>query len=237
MTTTKKELSLPGGAGFSLSSGSLMPSAWLFIRLVLGIEWLRAGWEKVGDAGWTAAPAGAAVEGFLRGAIAKSTDGDHPEVQNWFADLAADVFIPNAEILAYLVAYGEVLVGLALIAGFLTRVSILFGVALNLTFLLAGTTSSNPQMLVLGLALAALGSSAGVYGLDRWVLPWLQDKADTAIARGAVILTIIAAALVAGWFSWTVTDDITWLLAALIAVLALAALGVRKTGKTTENRR
>ena len=39
------------------------PVAWLFVRLVLAVEWVRGGWEKVGDPGWTASPVGAAVNG------------------------------------------------------------------------------------------------------------------------------------------------------------------------------
>ena len=141
-----------------------LPEAWLFARLVLGIEWMRASFEKIGDPGWTGAPVGGAVQGFLQGAVAKS-GGDHPEVQHWFQTLTDKVFLPNADILAYLVAYGELLVGIALIVGFLTRISVLFGVAMNLAFLFAGTTSTNPQMLVLGLAIASFGASAGILGV------------------------------------------------------------------------
>jgi len=223
MATTLNRIS-PGRFGsLSLSHETLMPAVWLFIRLVLGVEWVRAGWEKIGEAGWTAAPRGAAVEGFLRGAIEKSTAGEHPEVQHWYHTLAEDVFLPNADIFAYLVAYGELLVGIALIIGFLTRLSALFGVFMNLAFLMAGVSSTNPQMLLLGLALVAFGSAAGVYGVDRWVLPWLRAKVGTEIMKTAWRLVFAALLVAAAWLAWITTDDVEWFVAAAIAGLALIA--------------
>jgi hypothetical protein len=50
-----------------------VPAAWAAVRFVVGVEWLRASWHKLGDAGWTEAPRGAAIEGYRRGAIAKPT--------------------------------------------------------------------------------------------------------------------------------------------------------------------
>ncbi len=202
----------------------LLPAGWLFVRLVLGIEWLRAGWEKIGDPGWTDEPRGGAVEGFLRGAIAKSTEGEHPEVQHWFHNLADDFFLPNADVFAFLVAYGELLVGIALLAGFLTRLSVLFGAAMNLTFLFAGTTSTNAPMLILGIAMAALGAGAGTYGLDRWVLPWLERAARPRLVDAGASVAVAAAAGFAAWLAWIATDTSTWVAAMAVAVVVAAGL-------------
>jgi uncharacterized membrane protein YphA (DoxX/SURF4 family) len=131
-------------AGVRATLWRFEPGGWLFVRLVLAVEWVRGGWEKVGEAGWTASPVGAAVEGFLNGAIEKSTAGPHPEVPHWYHRLAEDIFLPNADLLAYLVAYGELVVGIALAVGLLTRLAALAGVAMNLAYLWAGTTSTNP---------------------------------------------------------------------------------------------
>ena len=35
----------------SLVPAGLFPAFWLFVRLILGWEWLRAGWDKLGDSG------------------------------------------------------------------------------------------------------------------------------------------------------------------------------------------
>lgn len=216
----------PSRTAATVDAAAVMPAAWLFVRLVLGVEWIRGGWEKIGDAGWTKAPVGGAVQGFLNGAIAKS-QGERPEVQGWFADLTRDVFLPNAEVLAYLVAYGEFLVGLALIIGLFTRLTALVGVTMNLVFLFAGTTSSNPQMLILGLGLAAFGTTAGVYGVDRWVLPLLRQKAGRRLLRAATIAVLVAIGLVGVWLAWIASDAETWLIALLVAALALFAFSQR----------
>ncbi len=44
-------------------------------------------------------------------------------VQEWYAIIVRDVFIPNAALFSYLMAFGELLVGIALILGIFTRFS------------------------------------------------------------------------------------------------------------------
>jgi thiosulfate dehydrogenase [quinone] large subunit len=156
---------------------------WLIARLWLGYEWLMAGIEKVwgeGSAVWVGPKAGTAVTGFLNGAIAKSplapgfdpATNAHPAVQEWYATLAQNYFLPNATLFSYLVAYGEVLVGIALILGIFTHFSALMGVLMNLAYLFAGTTSTNPQLLVVGMLVVLVGGVAvGYYGLDRFLRP------------------------------------------------------------------
>jgi thiosulfate dehydrogenase (quinone) large subunit len=155
---------------------------WLVVRLWLGYEWITAGIEKVfgdGSAAWVGPKAGTAIMGFLKGAIAKSAlapgfdaTNAHPAVQTWYATLIQNVFIPNATAFSYLVAYGELLVGIALIIGIFTHFAALMGAIMNLAYLLAGTTSTNPQMLVVGLViLLAGGIAVGYYGLDFFARP------------------------------------------------------------------
>lgn len=55
---------------------------WLILRLYLGYSWLTAGWGKVGAEGWTGPNAGAAIEGYMRGALARAEEGD---VAGWYA--------------------------------------------------------------------------------------------------------------------------------------------------------
>jgi thiosulfate dehydrogenase [quinone] large subunit len=155
---------------------------WLVVRLWLGYEWVTAGFEKVfgaGSAAWVGPKAGTAITGFLKGAIAKSAlapDFDptnaHPAVQTWYAYLVRDVFLPNATAFSYVVAYGEILVGVALILGIFTHFAALMGAIMNLSYLFAGTTSTNPQMLVIGLVILLAGGVAiGYYGLDFFARP------------------------------------------------------------------
>jgi len=149
-----------------------MAPFWTVVRVYLGWLWLSAGWHKVTDPRWVGSDAGAAVSGFLRGAISKST-GDAPSVSGWYAWIVENVFLPAAPLFSFLVAFGETLIGIALIVGFLTGLMAFLGGLLNVSFLLAGTLSTNPVMFMLATWLVLAWRIAGYYGLDYWVLPRL----------------------------------------------------------------
>lgn len=157
---------------------------WLLLRLYVGYEWLSAGWGKVTNpAGvWVGEKAGVAVTGFLNGALAK-TGGDHPEVAGWYGWFVENLALPNAVAFSYLVAYGELLVGIALVLGLLTGVAAFFGGFLNANFLLAGTLSSNPLLFILATWLVLGWRVAGWWGLDRWILPrfGVMEQPDTVL--------------------------------------------------------
>lgn len=143
---------------------------WLVLRLYLGYSWFMAGIGKVTSDAWTGENAGAAVRGYMEGALARVNDGD---VAGWYAWFLETVVIPNAVPFSYLVAWGEILVGLGLIVGLLTGIAAFFGAVMNMSFLLAGTVSSNPVMLIIAILLSMAWKVAGWYGLDRWALPRL----------------------------------------------------------------
>lgn len=147
---------------------------WTVVRVWVGWQWLTSGWEKIagpGSAVWVGNKAGAAVGGFLKGALAKTT-GAHPDVQNWYAWFVQHVAMPNAKVFSYLVAYGEVLVGLGLILGLLTLPALIAGALLNLNYLLAGTVSINPVLLTLEAIMLIVGPSVWYYGVDHFFYPW-----------------------------------------------------------------
>ncbi|CAM3963298.1 DoxX family protein [Deinococcus frigens] len=145
---------------------------WLLLRLYVGYEWLSAGWGKITHpAGvWVGEKAGTAVTGFLNGALAK-TGGDHQDVAGWYGWFVENLALPNAAAFSYMVAYGELLVGVALILGLFTGIAAFFGGFLNANFLLAGTLSSNPLLFILATWLVLGWRVAGWWGLDRWILP------------------------------------------------------------------
>lgn len=146
---------------------------WTILRIWLGYEWISAGIEKISNPAWVGSKAGVAVTGFLKGALAKAT-GDHPLVQGWYANFIQSFALPNAKIFSYLVAYGEVLVGISLILGVLTIVGLLAGAFMNLNYMLAGTTSTNPNLYTAAILLMAAGTNAYLFGLDRIILPKLS---------------------------------------------------------------
>ena len=139
------------------------------LRVWLGFQWLQAGLGKLEDPRWVGPEAGTAVRGFFAGAIAKAT-GDHPAVQPWYAWFLKNVAQPNAVVFSYLVPVGETLVGLALILGVATTAAAVAGAFMNLNFMLAGTTSTNPILFTAAMVLLFAGSKSWYYGLDRYLL-------------------------------------------------------------------
>lgn len=131
-----------------------------------------AGWEKLGSTAWFGADAGAALTGFVNGAVTK-TGGLHPDVTGWYASFLQGVVLPNVWLWSHLVTLGELAVGLGLIVGLFTGVAAFFGGFMNLNFLLAGTVSTNPILFVLSLGLVLARRAAGRFGLDHY-LPTLR---------------------------------------------------------------
>jgi thiosulfate dehydrogenase [quinone] large subunit len=156
---------------------------WLLVRVYVGYEWISAGWAKMtgysifgevqkGGAWIFSGHDGAGIKGFVTGALAQAS-GPHPAVQGWYAWFLQNVVLPNAAVFAYMVTFGEVLIGLGLIFGALTGIAAFFGVVMNLNFLLAGAVSVNPILGTLALLLVLAWRIAGYYGVDRYLLPLL----------------------------------------------------------------
>lgn len=148
---------------------------WAIVRVWLGWTWLTSGWGKLFNPAWM--ETGAALRGFLSNALSGTAirydwyrsflqflvDGGH---YTWFAKF---------------VVIGELLVGLGLILGAFTGIAAFFGAVMNMSFMLAGTTSSNPVMFTVAILIMAAWKVAGWYGLDRWLLvevgtPWQPGR-------------------------------------------------------------
>lgn len=137
------------------------------IRVYLGYLWITAGWGKITN--------DFDASGFLQGAIQKAS-GEHPAVQGWWAAFLEGFALPNVELFNILVAWGELLVGIGLILGCLTTFSALMGAVMNFAFMFSGTTSTNPQMVLLTIFILVAGYNAGKWGLDRYVIPFIRVK-------------------------------------------------------------
>lgn len=166
---------------------------WLILRLYLGWQWTSAGWGKVINPAWTGDKAGAAITGFVNGALAK-TGGEHPDVQAWYAWFLQDMVLPYAAFWSHVIVWGELLVGIALILGIFTGLAAFFGSFMNANYLLAGTVSTNPTLFAIATLLVLAWKTAGWWGCDRWLLPMLgtpwrpgaifyhdDDKSDDAV--------------------------------------------------------
>jgi thiosulfate dehydrogenase (quinone) large subunit len=153
---------------------------WLIIRLYTGYEWLTAGWEKVTSPAWVGPQAGTALTGFINGAI-KQTAGAHPNVQAWYAAFLQNIVLPAAPVWSWIVSFGELLVGIALILGLFTGIAAFFGGFMNVNYLMAGAVSTNPFLFVSATWLVLAWKTAGWLGLDHWILPavgtpWRRGK-------------------------------------------------------------
>lgn len=139
-------------------------------RLYLGYEWLTAGFHKI--------TGGFDATGFLKGAIASPVKGpDGGMVYAAYVGFLKHFALPNAHIFNIVVPWGELLVGLGLILGCLTTAAAFFGLVMNFAFVLAGTVSSNPRDILIGVIILTAGLNAGKIGLDRWVIPDIRNFA------------------------------------------------------------
>jgi thiosulfate dehydrogenase (quinone) large subunit len=145
---------------------------WIIPRLYAGWVWIKAGWEKLTNPAWVGSQAGTALSGFINGALSK-TGGPHPDVQSWFAAFLQNAILPHAGTWSYVVSIGETLVGLGLILGAFTGIAAFFGMFMNLNYLMAGSVSLNPILLMISILLVLAWKTAGWWGLDRWLLPAL----------------------------------------------------------------
>lgn len=170
-TINHAEILEPPFAKF-LFADTRMSWLWLIVRVYVGWQWLHAGWEKLQNPVWAGAKAGTALTGFLTAALQK-TSGAHPDVQGWYASFLQNLALPHTVAFSYIVAYGELLVGVALILGILTGIAAFFATFMNLNYLFAGTVSINPLLGLLGLLLILAWRTAGWYGADRYLLPAL----------------------------------------------------------------
>jgi thiosulfate dehydrogenase [quinone] large subunit len=146
---------------------------WLPIRLFVGVSFLEAGLHKLGDPGWT--QGGTALLAYWQRAVAIPDAPARPAITyDWYRDFIQRLIDMHAEPwFAWLVLLGEIAVGLGLIFGVLTGIAAFFGCLMNMSFLLAGSASTNPVLFTFGIGLMLAWKVAGYYGIDRYLLPRL----------------------------------------------------------------
>lgn len=145
---------------------------WAIIRIYIGYSWVTSGWGKVTGTGWV--DGGAALKGYWTRAVALPEGGRPPITYDWYREFLKVLLESDSYTwFAPLLAYGEVIVGLCLIAGLLTGFAAFGGALMNFNFMLAGSASTNPVLFLFALVIILAWKSAGYYGADRWVLPRL----------------------------------------------------------------
>lgn len=147
---------------------------WLPIRIFLGFSWLEAGWHKFeeGGVGWL--DGGSALRGYWTNAVAIPEQGRPAISFEWYRDFVNVLLDNNAETwFAPLIVFGEMAVGIGLLVGALVGIAAFFGAMMNMSFLLAGSASTNPVLFTFAIGLMLAWRVAGYYGLDRYLLPML----------------------------------------------------------------
>jgi len=165
-----------------LFSDTRLAWLWTIIRVLIGISWLQAGLHKVSDAGWM--QTGDALKGFWAGALAIPDGGKSKIAFDWYRQFLQGLMDSGSYVwFAKLVAVGEVLVGVALIVGAFVGIVAFFGAFMNWNYIMAGTASTNPLLLVGAIALILAWKIAGYYGADYFLLrylgtPWQRRKVE-----------------------------------------------------------
>ena len=155
---------------------------WLIVRVYVGYEFLEAGWHKFTDPAWMNGT-GQGILGYWTRAVAIPDAPARPLITfDWYRTFLQFLIDTNsAGWFSYLIVFGELFVGIGLILGAFVGLAAAGGLLMNLAFLLAGTTSTNPVLAVLGVLLVLAWKNAGYIGLDRYLLPllgtpWKQPK-------------------------------------------------------------
>lgn len=168
---------------------------WLPLRIWLGYRWIDASLHKIDNPAWV--NTGEALKGFWLNAVSIPEGGRPPISFDWYREFIQ--LLLDAQSYAWfgkLIAYGEMIIGVALILGAFTGIAAFFGAFMNWNFMMAGTASTNPLMFLFSFGLILAWKVAGQVGLDRvlltkvgvpwrWELPSEKSELQTGELMGA----------------------------------------------------
>ncbi len=146
---------------------------WLPLRLYLGWAWLEAGLHKVTDPRWL--HGGAALMDYWQRAV--QLKPKPVAAYDWYRVFLQ--FLLDAQAYTWfskLVAFSELVIGLALILGAFTAIAAFFGGFMNWNFIMAGSASTNGMLFAIATWLVLAWRTSGWIGLDRWLLPWVGTR-------------------------------------------------------------
>jgi thiosulfate dehydrogenase (quinone) large subunit len=174
LVTAQGEVTIPEPPfAHKLFSTTAFAWLWAVVRIYLGYQWIEAGLHKITGGGWI--DGGTALKGFWTKAAAIPAAPAKPAITyDWYRAFI-QFMLDNGwySWFAPLVAFGEFMVGAALILGAFVGIAAFFGALMNWNFIMAGSASTNPLLLMLGIFLVLAWKVAGWYGLDRYLLPML----------------------------------------------------------------
>ncbi len=147
---------------------------WFALRLWLGFAWVESGVGKmIGTPSWLTSGAGLRAY-WERAVTIPKAPARAVITYDWYRNFLQFMLDNHWDAwFAKVVCIGELLVGVGLIVGGLTGIAAFFGALLNMSFLLAGTASTNPILFTLAIIIMLAWQVAGYWGADRLILPLL----------------------------------------------------------------
>jgi thiosulfate dehydrogenase [quinone] large subunit len=142
-----------------LKQSKVAAVGWTAMRVWLGIMWIQAGWAKLWGAenGAFLHHNGAGVAGFAAHGKAAYT---------WWGSFLRHFVVPNSGWIGILVAVAEFAIGVALVAGFFTRVAALGSLALLFTYVMSGTASVCAFYALFAIVILTMWRTSSWLGVD-----------------------------------------------------------------------
>jgi thiosulfate dehydrogenase [quinone] large subunit len=164
---------------------------WLGIRVWLGYQWISAASGKIGNPGWT--ETGESLKVFWERAVAIPETGRPAISFDWYRGflqmmLDADAYTWFAKV----IAYSELLIGVALIIGAFVGLAAFASGFLNWNFMMAGSASTNPLLFVAAVGLILAWKVGGYLGADRYLLPWIGTPWNRTVTSDEAGYELIA---------------------------------------------
>ena len=147
-------------------SNTKMAWLWLVVRVYVGYQWVNASLHKLSAPEWM--QTGDALKGYWMHAVSIPEAPAKPPINfEWYRSFLQLMLDSQSYVwFAKLIAIGEFVVGIALIIGLFVGMAAFFGGLMNLNFLLAGSLSAGPVLLVLEILLVVAWKIAGHLGVN-----------------------------------------------------------------------
>jgi len=150
-------------------SNTKMAWLWLIVRVYVGYQWVDASLHKLSAPEWM--QTGAALKGYWENAVRiPEAPARAPIHFDWYRTFLQSMLDSESYVwFGKLIAIGEFLVGVALILGLFIGLAAFFGATMNFSFLLAGSLSAGPLLLVLQILLMIAWKIAGHLGANYFI--------------------------------------------------------------------